>query len=358
MGGNSPGPRRAMNPLLKFIFILLAALPLVAQDTPLEYKRNLADEPLAKEFSKQRAVDFIEHSVTRWQTRRKCITCHTNGLHLVAAAKATPLSPVLADNRTFARDYLTSYVSEGREPRGQSGAIEGLVASASFLTISEMSTERKLHPETAAALDHIWTQQDPSGAWNNWLKCHWGPFEVDDHFGVTLASIALNMTPDAYRNKPTSRQANENLRRYLTQHPPNSLHQKGMLIWASVHDPALITAEQRKSWIEQLKHLQNEDGGWTLIDLGNHDWIREDGKPHHRDSDGYATAFSLFVLRQAGIPVNDPGIQRGLTWLKSNQRQSGRWFTHSPRRDGKHYITQAATNMALLALAACHEEPE
>jgi squalene-hopene/tetraprenyl-beta-curcumene cyclase len=75
-------------------------------------------------------------------------------------------------------------------------------------------------------------------------------------------------------------------------------------------------------------------------------------------SDGYATAFSIFVLRQARVETNDPAIQSGLHWLKSNQRESGRWFTHSPRRDGKHYITQAATNMALLALASCDELPQ
>ncbi|NNM28381.1 MAG: squalene--hopene cyclase, partial [Akkermansiaceae bacterium] len=204
----------------------------------------------------------------------------------------------------------------------------------------------------------IWTRQDPSGAWDDWLKCHWGPFEVDDHFGVTLVTIALNMTPEKYRRKPTSLQANKKLRRFLTAHPPNSLHQKGMLLWASVHDPGLSTPEQRTAWIAELKKRQNKDGGWTLIDLGNGDWIREDNKPHHRSSDGYATAFSLFVLRQGKVPIDDPAIQRGLTWLKANQRQSGRWFTPSPRRDGKHYITQAATNMALLALATCEELPD
>jgi len=75
-------------------------------------------------------------------------------------------------------------------------------------------------------------------------------------------------------------------------------------------------------------------------------------------SDGYATAFTIYVLRMAEVEIKDPAIQRGLSWLKSNQRESGRWFTHSPRRDGKHYITQAATNMALLALASCNELPQ
>ena len=72
-------------------------------------------------------------------------------------------------------------------------------------------------------------------------------------------------------------------------------------------------------------------------------------------SDGYATALVIYALRQSGIAASDPAITRGIAWLKSNQRQSGRWFTHSPHVDGKHYITQAASSMVLLALSSCGE---
>ncbi len=333
-------------------------LPLHAQDKEVAFKRNLADEAVAGEFSAERAIDFIEHSVSRWQVTRKCVTCHTNGLHLVAAASATPSSQVFLSNREFSRDYVTGYISGESKPHRQFGAIEGIVATTSFLTISEMSTGEELHPKTAAALDYIWTKQDPSGAWDNWLKCHWGPFEVDDHYGVCLATIALNSTPTAYQKKETSIRAKNKLHQFLQKNPPTSLHQKGMLLWASHDDPNLTTPEQIKHWITEFKALQHKDGGWAIIQLGNGDWKREDGKAHHQMSDGYATAFTVFVLRQAGLPIDDPAIQLGLKWLKSNQRESGRWFTHSPRRDGKHYITQAATNMALLALASCDELPE
>lgn len=344
--------------LILACLILLLTQSLFSQDEKLTFQPNSSDEPLAEEFSTHRAITFVEHSVTRWQTNRKCVTCHTNGIHLVAASSATPSSEVFQANQLFARNYVTKYITGKSKPHGQHGAIEGIVATSCFLAISEMNTGDELHPDTAAALDHIWTKQDPSGAWDKWLKCHWGPYEVDDHYGVTLAVIALNSTPPAYQQKEISIRAKKKLQQFLQKNPPTTLHQKGMLLWASHDDPKLTRPNQIKTWINELKASQNKDGGWTLIQLGDDNWKREDRKPHHQISDGYATAFSIYALRQAGMPANDPAIQRGLRWLKTNQRESGRWFTHSPRRDGKHYITQAATNMALLALASCEELPD
>lgn len=332
--------------------------PLSAQKNGASFSPNLADETIAENFSADRAIVFIEDSVSRWQSNRKCVTCHTNGLHLVSASLATPTSEVFQENRKFARDYVSGYISGKSKPIRQYGAIEGIVATSSFLAISEMTTGRNLHPDTAAALDHAWEKQSPSGAWDNWLKCHWGPFEVDDHYGVTLATIALSMTPSTYQRSEAALAAKIKLRKFLRKNPPTSLHQKGMLLWASKYDPKLTSPEQTTNWIKELKALQQKDGGWVLIQLGNQEWQREDGKAQSQMSDGYATAFSIFVLRQAGMNTNDPIIQSGLRWLKSNQRESGRWFTHSPRRDGKHYITQAATNMSLLALASCGELPQ
>ena len=45
------------------------------------------------------------------------------------------------------------------------------------LVISEMNTAKTLHPDTEAALDHIWTLQSESGAWDSWLKYQMLVFE-------------------------------------------------------------------------------------------------------------------------------------------------------------------------------------
>jgi squalene-hopene/tetraprenyl-beta-curcumene cyclase len=93
----------------------------------------------------------------------------------------------------------------------------------------------------------------------------------------------------------------------------------------------------------------------VLIQLGNADWKRNDKRAQAQISDGYATAFVIYALRQSGVSASDPAIKGGIAWLKTHQRESGRWFTHSPHVNGRHYITQAASNMALLALSSCGE---
>ena len=317
--------------------------------------KNRADEPLAKAFSAQKSIGFIERSVSRWQTNKKCITCHTNGLHLVAGSLATPQSDILLKNREFSRNYLSNYVQRKKKPKGTHGAIEGIVSGTSFLVISEMNTAKILHPDTEAALDFIWARQSDSGAWDSWLKCHWAPFEVDDHFGASLAAIALAMTPDAYRKKPASIRAWQKLRTYFEANPPASAHQKGMLLWLSHYAPDSSTAVEKEMWRKELRTLQQDDGGWVLIQLGNADWKRNDKQAQAQISDGYATAFVIYALRQSGVSASDPALKSGIAWLKTHQRESGRWFTHSPHVNGRHYITQAASNMALLALSSCGE---
>src|SRR5262249_48220693 len=77
-------------------------------------------------------------------------------------------------------------------------------------------------------------------------------------------------------------------------------------------------------------------------------------------SDGYGTAFTLYVLQQAGVQTTDPRIARGVQWLKKNQRVSGRWFTPTPAQDPTEggvgtrdlYIQNMGTVFALLALEA------
>ncbi|HEY0981466.1 MAG TPA: squalene--hopene cyclase, partial [Schlesneria sp.] len=71
--------------------------------------------------------------------------------------------------------------------------------------------------------------------------------------------------------------------------------------------------------------------------------------------DGYGTGFVIYILRRSGLAADDPRIQRGIEWLKSHQRESGRWFTRSLHADSMHYITHAGTAFAVMALQECDE---
>ena len=49
----------------------------------------------------------------------------------------------------------------------------------------------------------------------------------------------------------------------------------------------------------------------------------------------------------------DEAIQKGIGWLKTNQRESGSWFTKSINTDRYHFLSHAGTAYAVLALKAC-----
>jgi squalene-hopene/tetraprenyl-beta-curcumene cyclase len=61
----------------------------------------------------------------------------------------------------------------------------------------------------------------------------------------------------------------------------------------------------------------------------------------------------LAVARLCGVPAADPRVAKGVAWLKSNQRESGRWFTRSLFEDNHHFISHAGTAYAVLALHLC-----
>jgi squalene-hopene/tetraprenyl-beta-curcumene cyclase len=124
-----------------------------------------------------------------------------------------------------------------------------------------------------------------------------------------------------------------------------------MMLWASAHLNDLAAETAVKDWQQALFTAQRDEGGWVLAELGNADWKRADSKSQSKEPDGYATAFAIHVLTESGVARDHPRLRKARTWLRSQQRESGRWFARSPHKDNKHFISHAATNFALLALA-------
>jgi squalene-hopene/tetraprenyl-beta-curcumene cyclase len=315
---------------------------------------NRMDEPLAEGFSLASAHQFLDAAALSWQKERKCFTCHTNYAYLYARPVLSGLnsSPAASPQQTV-RDFAEQLVLERWPSQGPRWDAE-VIATAAALAFQDAGTTGRLHPATRTALDRMWTLQQEDGGWN-WLKCEWPPMESDDHYGVTLAALAVGVAPENYAQSPAAREGLAGLRRYLANHPPPTLHHRGMLLWAARYLPELLSDNEKREAIEQLKGLQRPDGGWGLATLG--DWKRADGTPQDLESsDGYGTGFVVYVLRQGGVSAADPHIQRGLRWLEANQRASGRWYTRSLYKDNHHFLTHAGTAMAVMALEACREE--
>ncbi|HXT58985.1 MAG TPA: prenyltransferase/squalene oxidase repeat-containing protein [Pirellulales bacterium] len=310
---------------------------------------NRADEPLAKAFSLKRAVDFMDSAALDWQKSRQCFTCHTNYAFLLARPAISADAPAHAAVRSFAEKL----VAERWKEQGPRWDAE-VVMTGAILALNDSATTGKLHPLTREALDRTWTAQRADGGFD-WLKCGWPPMESDDHFGATMAIIGAGAAPEGYAQTEAAKAGLERIRGYLQANPGPTLHHRAMVLWASTYIDGFLSADERQAVIDELAKLQRPDGGWALASLG--DWQRSDGgEQDPKNSDGYGTGFVIYVLRRAGLPADDARLQRGIAWLKANQRESGRWFTRSLNKDSKHFISHAGTAFALLALASPDEK--
>ena len=307
---------------------------------------NRKDEPLARQFSAEAALHFLDSAALQWQKQKKCFTCHTNYAYLYARPLVSADAPAHKEVRRFAEEL----VAERWKKQGPRWDAE-VVATAAALAFNDAATSGKLHPLTRTALDRMWTVQQPDGGWK-WLKCNWPPMESDDHYGATLAALAAGVAPEGYAKTEAAQKGLARLRRYFAKNPAKDLHHRAMLLWVSTYLDGFLSAEQKAACVKELTALQKPDGGWALATLG--DYKRADKQSQDMaSSDGYATGFVVYVLRRAGVPAEDVRIKKGVAWLKANQRASGRWFTRSVNRDSKHYISHAGTAFAVMALAEC-----
>jgi squalene-hopene/tetraprenyl-beta-curcumene cyclase len=201
----------------------------------------------------------------------------------------------------------------------------------------------------------MWKAQKPTGEWN-WIKCDWPPLEHDDYYGATVAAIAAGVAPGDYARSDAAKDGIARLRTYFKKTPAPDLHHRAMLLWASTKLDGLLTADEKTKIVAELRGKQRTDGGWNLPSLGTYKRRDKTDNDPKAPSDGYATGLAIFVLRQSGVGADDAAIAKGVAWLKSNQRESGRWYTRSLTNDKAHYITNAGTAFCVLALDACGEK--
>jgi squalene-hopene/tetraprenyl-beta-curcumene cyclase len=336
---------------------LFLSVSVAVAETPVNYPRPISNkptEPLAAKLALAKTAAFLDGVAVNWTRDRNCGTCHTNYPYVLARPL---LKDALHEGQAPACDEVRAYFERrvANWDRGEKGDAPRwpaeVVATAATLAIADAYTG-KMHPRTRQALDRMWTVQKPDGGFN-WLKCDWPPLEHDDYYGVVYAAIGVGMAPEGYAQTDKARAGLDKIRAWLKKNAAPDLHHKAQLLWAATRIEGLLTNAEKAETIKALRQLQRPDRGWSLASLGA--WKRRDGTPNDpKDaSDGYATGLVVFVLRQAGVPTKDDQIYQGIKWLQTHQRESGRWFTRSLSTDSHHFITNAGTSYAVLALYAC-----
>lgn len=318
-----------------------------------------------------------------------CISCHTVVPYLLARPALRKAMRV--NNPTPQEVKLLAAIAQrvdgydGQEPLygGQSGPSRGTeaVLNALILALEDARQNREQASEpTRKAFQQLWENQRPDGAWD-WLNLAAEPDESADarYYGAALAAVAVGAAPGLVKGKEESVARHiDKLRAYLNgQYAGQNLYNRVWALLASSRLPGLLSAEQRQGLLAELRANQNEDGGWSLHGLGPWRWSKTTppfappGKPDVSllaKSDGYATGLIVFVLRQAGLPSEDPSLKKATDWLKANQKEfqvnSHRWRlwrAHSLNHDHENggargepwnrmVMSDMATAFAVLAL--------
>jgi squalene-hopene/tetraprenyl-beta-curcumene cyclase len=311
-----------------------------------------SDEPLRTEFSAARAAAGLDAIPRDWKDTT-CVTCHLQHSYLMAR-------PAISANTPAYEKMLRALEQATTKPLGPTPSkqeITAVVLTAVALARHDARTSGILRPVTRQALDRMWDLQREDGTWD-WAVSQSHFSAIDLHFGLTWAAIAGGMAPEQYAETRKAVTGLERIRRYLERHPPTSLHQRTLLLLASKHVAGMLTREQRQQTIADLCAAQAPDGGWNSVSLLAPGDRPADG-PALTSSDGYATGFVLYVLREAGgLTAGDSRARQAVTWLKTHQRASGRWFTRSLSGKQRNVISLEGTAWAVLALGACGELAE
>ncbi len=327
-----------------------------------------AEEPKRQTVSVPLAETYLEDATAAWNGKHQCISCHTNGTYMtIRPALAQTLGVPDSVNREFFISELDSFSTEPEKKLQRGTAPAQVIYLAAGLAEWDAHVTGQLSAETDRALRLMFSLQREHGSWGT-EDC-WPPYESDAYHLASVAVMAVATAPgwlaaiDKEQDHLLLAQINK-LKKYLRGQPPHD-YGRTLLLWAAGRMPELLSDAEKKKLIQLLLEHQQDDGGWSLRTMAEPEvWgsgnraekLRAEANFGNPASDGHMTGLAIIVLRDAGLPSDAPQIGRGLEWLRSNQRKSGRWWTRSLNTDRAHYITYSGTAFPLLALQMCSSD--
>jgi squalene-hopene/tetraprenyl-beta-curcumene cyclase len=345
----------------------------------IEVPAATADEPRVKAFGPdtvKAAAKYLDDGAHHWVREKSCIACHSTGVYMVERSALT--KRLGKPSEVVLEDFIKSVPANPGKP-GDSALAS--IWRSSGLASWDRHVTGKLSEHTEKSLRHTVSILPEDGLYRN-IKLVEIPY-ITTRFQMTVqAARAIATAPGwlAGLKDPELLTRIELMKTRLREHQPVSDYELALKLQLAALMPDLVPQDVRDAATAMLWRQQLPDGGWStrrMSDVMN--WRQEIFPPSEKykwteamdpqvvaliqnepdatnpGSDPYMTAFAIVLLRESGVPAGDPRIQRGIAWVKSNQRVSGRWWMKSLYRDTYHYITYISTAQALRALALCDE---
>lgn len=345
----------------------------------IEVPAATADEPKVKAFGPETikaAAKYLDDGAHHWVREKSCVACHSTGVYMVERSALTtqlgkPSDEVFED---FVKKVPTALGKPGETSIQSIWRSSGLASWDKHVTgkLSE-PTDRSLH-HTLSIL--------PEEGFYQTIKLVEIPY-ITTRFEMTVQAARAFVTAPGWLESlkdPELLAKLDKMKNRLREHQPVSDYELAMKLQLAGLMPELVPKEVREAAKTMLWRQQLPDGGWSTRRMSDvagwrqevfpaterQTWtgamdptvralIENEPDAANPGSDPYMTAFAIVLLRESGVPASDPRIQRGVGWLKANQRASGRWWMKSLFRNTYHYITYISTAQALRALALCGE---
>lgn len=258
-----------------------------------------------------KAIALLQQSVTTWESKRACASCHHQHLPL-ALLRTARQRGVVFDTQAAAQTAKRAAASAANLDFAVQAVmqIDPTLDSGSWLnSLADIGVKPTLAMQVFAR--RILTRQLPDG--------RWGTIDVrppQSYSAVTATAVAARAIRE---HLPASMNAERRTglrraRQWLESVVPLDTEEHTMrllgLSWAEASPQAI------QPLARELAATQRPDGGWAqLTRLG---------------SDAYATGQALVALqRVGGFTARHESVRRGLAYLLSTQRPDGSWLVET-----------------------------
>ena len=260
----------------------------------------------------RKSIPLIEIASAGSAKKRKCFTCHNQGLAVLALVEARQHGFTIdKKNLDVQLKHTAAHLRRGKTNYLKGKGQGGRVSTAGHALWALEAGGRKPNETTAAVTEYMLLFRKKSGYWPHGSN---RPPSGKSHFSSTYMALRAL---DAFGTK--AQQARIIARKkaalaWVLKTKPKDTEDRVFRLLSLYRLKA--KADVLKDAAKNLIDTQRKDGGWS--------------QTADMKSDAYATGSALFALHHSGqMKTRDPVYRRGLKYLLDTQRKDGSWYVKS-----------------------------
>ena len=268
-----------------------------------------------------RGVGFVQDDMTRWKAAQQCMNCHHGAMTLWALNEAKRQgyavdTTLLAQVEQGTKARFLVELDHPRDPRPgynmiRLGALylSVMARHQPDLTTVSPDLQKQIADHASRHLEEDGSVLTPATMTPPLIQN--GPPPVFESREVLTLFALLAMQPEApAQGDSPIRTAFKKSKDWLAAVTPGTdIQSKALRLLLAVQEGK--SKRDIRVAVAGILAAQNSDGGW--------------GQTPQLASDAYATGQTLYILSLAGVDRRKSEIQRGVSFLVSNQRPDGSW---------------------------------